>query len=244
MIIIQNNKNKTIPINIFMMLKIERCKNVYEPSDDTFLLEHVVKNKIPQIISERKKLTIIDVGCGTGYITLLLCDIVMKMKHDIDNKSINIIAIDIDTEPVKCTKRNLINNCKSEYRKNIDIIQCNSASCLRKEAVDIAIVNPPYLPESNTGYSSIDHSRMWSGGPTGIEVPVEIINLILDPLKSNGTIYMVLSSLSNIKKLISEFNGILDMRIIARKKLFFEELYVYEMKKYQLVTRHIMSDTF
>ena len=63
------------------------------------------------------------------------------------------------------------------------------------------------------------------GGKDGLEVPIKIIHSTKLLLKPGGKFIYVTSSLSDFKKLISytENEGF-DVSILAKKKLFFEEL--------------------
>ena len=63
------------------------------------------------------------------------------------------------------------------------------------------------------------------GGKDGLEIPIKIIDSAKSLLKPGGKFIYVTSSLSDFKKLISytKLEGF-DVDILARKKLFFEEL--------------------
>jgi release factor glutamine methyltransferase len=63
------------------------------------------------------------------------------------------------------------------------------------------------------------------GGRDGLEVPMKIIGSAKSRIKPSGKFIYVTSSLSNFKKLISytELDGF-NVSILAKKKLFFEEL--------------------
>ncbi len=215
-----------------MKFHIEHCKDTYEPSDDSFLLEktiysdlykeiHLIKRTSRRTTPPIKSINIADVGSGTGYLTIALCSLISLKHIDTD---INIYPIDIDPNAIECTKRNT-KYC--EIDEAIHVIQCNSTSCIRNDTIDIALVNPPYLPDS--GDARIDDHR-WSGGPHGIEAPIEIIKHVYRSLRSRGIIYIVLSSLSSIERFYNEYKKLFKIELIDRKKLFFEELYVYKMR--------------
>ena len=65
------------------------------------------------------------------------------------------------------------------------------------------------------------------GGKDGLEVPMKIIRSAKSRIKPGGKFIYVTSSLSNFKKLVSytELEGF-NVSIIAKKKLFFEELII------------------
>ena len=83
----------------------------------------------------------------------------------------------------------------------------------------------PYLPSNKISDPSID------GGRDGLEVPLKIIKSVISCLKNEGKLLFLTSSLADYKKLIEETRKlILDVKIVARKKLFFEELILVESR--------------
>jgi len=70
------------------------------------------------------------------------------------------------------------------------------------------------------------------GGKEGLEIPMKIIKSVKSRLIPGGKLVYVTSSLSNFKKLINytELQGF-KVSIVAKKKLFFEELIIIEAKK-------------
>ena len=77
----------------------------------------------------------------------------------------------------------------------------------------------PYLPSDEVLDRTID------GGKEGIEVPLEIIRTVLDRLDKNGRFLFLTSSLANFQKLINQTKKLgFKIKIIAKKKIFFEEL--------------------
>ena len=63
------------------------------------------------------------------------------------------------------------------------------------------------------------------GGKDGLMIPMKIISSVKSQIKPHGELIYVTSSLSNFKKLIeyTKLEGF-QVSIIAKKKLFFEEL--------------------
>ena len=62
--------------------------------------------------------------------------------------------------------------------------------------------------------------RSWLGGRDGREVIERFLGEVRRYLKVNGSFFLVLSSINKPDDLIKKFH----LRIIKRKKLFFEEL--------------------
>jgi len=97
------------------------------------------------------------------------------------------------------------------------------------ESFDLIIFNPPYLPEDKDEPS--DSKQICCGGENGWELIEKFLEQAKNHLKRKGIILMVFSSLTNKEKvnsLILKNNFI--FRELEIVKLFFEELYIYELK--------------
>jgi len=145
----------------------------------------------------------LDIGTGSGYLAKILSS----------NFSLA-VATDID-----------FNSIKFQDPRFPNCICCNAADALHYE-FDLIVCNMPYLPSEKEADKTID------GGKEGVEIPLRIIESAKKCLKKGGKILFLTSSLANYKKLIekTQMYG-LDVRIISRKKLFFEELILVEATK-------------
>jgi release factor glutamine methyltransferase len=147
-------------------------------------------------IKNTKGQSALDIGMGSGYLSTLL------------SKSFSfVVATDISFHVLK-----------SQMYFKSNIICCNGADALNYK-FDLVICNLPYLNTDKILDVRTD------GGKEGLEIPMKIISSVKSQIKPNGELIYVTSSLSNFKKLI-EFTQLqgFDVSIIAKKKLFFEEL--------------------
>ena len=138
----------------------------------------------------------LDVGTGSGYLANLLA------------KSFSfVIATDISFNVLK----------KQNYFTS-NIICCNGADALNYQ-FDLVVCNLPYLNTDEILDVRTD------GGKEGLAVPMKIISSITSRVKPDGKLIYITSSLSNFNGLIeyTKTSGF-DVSIIAKKKLFFEEL--------------------
>src|SRR3989338_5744157 len=94
------------------------------------------------------------------------------------------------------------------------------------EKFDLVIFNPPYLPESE-----FDNEPDTTGGKNGDEVIVEFIKNLSNHLTISGRAFLLPSSLTPEKKWkkLAKEKG-LKITKIATKKIFFEELYIWEIE--------------
>jgi len=90
---------------------------------------------------------------------------------------------------------------------------------------DLIVCNMPYLQSDEISDRRVD------GGKEGVEIPLKIIKSAVRCLNDSGKMLFVTSSLANYEKLMDESKKLgLDMKIVARKKLFFEELLLVEAR--------------
>lgn len=142
----------------------------------------------------------LDVGSGSGYITKLLSE----------NFSF-VVGTDINFDVLT----------KQTY-KTENIICCNGSDAL-KIKFDFIVCNLPYLASDKIIDIATD------GGVEGFEIPKKIFDSVISNMAENGKFIFVTSSLSNYQKLIDYAQKLgLKTRIMAKKKLFFEELILVE----------------
>ena len=158
---------------------------------------------IANYIENEKGEYALDVGSGSGYLTKLLCD----------NFSF-VVGTDINCDVLQH---------QSSYKTD-NLICCNSSDAL-KIKFDFIVCNLPYLATDEILDIATD------GGSEGFEIPKKIFDSAVSNLEKNGKFIFVTSSLSNYSKLIDYGKKLgLTTKIIAQKKLFFEELILVEAR--------------
>jgi release factor glutamine methyltransferase len=189
---------------------------LYLPSDDSILLANCMKNY-------RGK-TALEIGVGSGIITESLS---ANFEY--------VIGTDLVLDPLRSCKQN-----ESRYHINThkqlkdvngsELICADAASPFRRCVFDLIVSNPPYLPDDyDSGGKRINDGAVY-GGTNGIEMTLHIIQSSVLSLKREGSLLLIVSSLSNIPRLdelLRQLN--MDMKIIIEKKLFFETLSVVEI---------------
>ena len=144
----------------------------------------------------------LDVGSGSGYLTKILSkNFLLAIGTDINFKVL-----------------------KSQTYKTENLVCCNGSDAL-KIKFDFIVCNLPYLATDKILDVATD------GGIVGFEIPKKIFDSIYPNLAKNGKFIFVTSSLSNYQKLIDYAKKLgMQTRILAKKKLFFEELILVEGK--------------
>lgn len=185
---------------------------VYEPSDDTFLLaDAIIKNS-----SLFKNRSVLEIGCGTGLLSLIASRYAKKVT-----------ASDINPHAVTLTQRNI----ESNKIKNIRIINSDLFNDI-KDSFDIILFNTPYLPQSSEETLDNPINSAWDGGPDGRKVIRRFLSESIHHLNQKGILLFLESSLSGYQQSIEYLkNKGLCAKVISTKKLDFEELVVIMAKK-------------
>ena len=154
---------------------------------------------VDNIENEKGNLAL-DIGSGSGYLTKLLSE----------NFSF-VVGTDINFDVLK-----------NQTYKTENIVCCSGSDAL-KIKFDFIVCNLPYLATDEIIDIATD------GGAEGFEIPKKIFDSVINNMSKNGKFIFVTSSLSNYQKLIDYAQKLgLKTRIMAKKKLFFEELILVE----------------
>jgi release factor glutamine methyltransferase len=183
-------------------IDIDTASDVYNPSDDSFLLVNVLE------VSPGERL--LDVGTGTGIAAL----------HGA-KAGARVTAVDISPHAVACARSNAL---KNDLR--VEVLQSDLFE--RVEGLfDVIVFNPPYLPDEGTPSTWME--RAWSGGADGSEVVVRFLDDAWRFLAPGGRIYIILSSFGSIRSILRSAKQRYDIEMVEEKHLFFESILAYRM---------------
>lgn len=186
-------------------------KTVYPPSEDSFLLANALKIPI--------RAAVLDLGCGSGIQGLTAA------KRGANE----IWFVDISPKALFSAKKNLKKNIGKNELKTLKTVFKKSdlfSKIPKKTKFDRIIFNPPYVPGKTVRWKDTD------GGKQGRETLDRFLNSVGNFLKPKGRVYFLQSDLNGIEKTESKLkkNGF-EFEIVARQKLFFEELVVFRCRK-------------
>ncbi|KUO89437.1 MAG: methyltransferase [Vulcanisaeta sp. MG_3] len=184
--------------------------NVYPPAEDSWQTAEVLGWVLENYVGGSGSLRIIDVGSGTGILTLTAIEKAVS-------KGINawVISIDYDVNASINTRLNLINNGLYSYA---DVLSTRTLDAIKNNAhLKVIVSNPPYLPG--------DWFEDWRifGGPQGNEVIKQIVNYACD--NRVDIVVLTQSSLSNWEETV-ELMGMCDYKLVIVKTshYFFEDI--------------------
>ncbi len=176
-----------------------KMKSIYSPAEDSYFLSNLLENYLKK--TKNKKLTYLDMGTASG----ILSETAKKFL-----KKENITAVDINKDAVNLLKKKGFHAIHSNLFENI------------KQKFDIITFNAPYLPEDSR--EPKESQIATTGGKRGDEISIEFLKQAKKHLNSNGKIFLLVSSLTPQEKIKK-----LDGKIVKKKKLWMEELVIYEI---------------
>jgi len=192
----------------FSSFSFDVFDGVYEPAEDSFLLAE----KINELNFFGKK--VLDLGCGSGILAIIA-----------SLNSGKVFALDKDKKAILNTIHNAKRLLSEKQIKNFFVLQSDMFSALKeKKFFDFIFFNPPYLPSEKINDSRID------GLTNGSFFIKEFLIKLPLFLKKQGKAFLLISSLNNLKKVKGiALKANLKIKIVSRKKLFFEELMLLEL---------------
>lgn len=172
----------------------------YEPGEDTFLLLRGVR-------AFRVGLAL-EIGVGVGAVTEALAQMADQ-----------VVGTDTQRMALQATR----NRLRARSTERVELVHASGASPFREGTFDLVAFNPPYLPAGRTHDPAVD------GGPGGIQVTLEALSDIARTLRPQGRLLLVASSHTNVRALLGGLSKQgLEVQRMQSKKLFFEELYLFE----------------
>jgi release factor glutamine methyltransferase len=166
----------------FNRLEIGLHPEVYDPSEDSFLLLEAI-----QVTPED---VVLEIGTGCGLIAL-----------EASRQGARVICTDINPYALRLTR----NNVKKNKHLLIGSIEARKGDLFTVvkdgELFDIILFNPPYLPTSEKEKVDRWFDMATDGGKDGLVVTKRFLKDVQKYLSSNGRAYFVFSSLSDRSKL-------------------------------------------
>jgi len=185
---------------------------VYEPAEDSFLLEKEIKKYISSL--KNKQISVLDMGSGSG-IQARAC-----INLGIDKNKV--LAADIDDKSIAHLKKLKLNCINSDLFSKIE------KNKKKNNKFDLIIFNAPYLPEDKQE-KEYDKSLDTTAGKQGYEIIVKFLQEARIHLNKEGRIFLLFSSLSKPKVILTKAKELgYSYKKLAEQKLFFEKLFVYE----------------
>jgi len=173
----------------FYDFQIKCKKPILCPRSETEELVQIVLDEInTQQQTEKQKIRILDIGCGTGAIGVALAKHLAEHQRQEKRMTIDVVAIDILKEAVELTQENVefvlspfTSNKEKDSTLNFQVHQCSAIDFISDEKFDVVVSNPPYIPKHDMLTLSSDvvsyesHDAL-CGGVDGMDVIRDIIH--------------------------------------------------------------------
>ena len=174
--------------------------NTYTPREDSYLMQKFVE----KLVSGK----VLDMGTGSG---------IQAVTAALKSEVTKVVAVDINPNALKYTKKRAIETGTSA---KILFILSDLFECVEGK-YDWILFNAPYLPSEG-----IFDETSWAGGRTGGEIIRRFLNEASNYLLPLGTILIVYSSISGLKK--RDFKDF-RFELLKEEKLFFEKIYCVKL---------------
>lgn len=160
---------------------------------------------------------VLELGTGCGLLAILAA-----------KAGAEVVATDINPMTLECARTNAVENSVSDQ---IDF-RCG---CLFDpvggELFETIVFNPPYLPVESWEKFNEPIELAWDGGKDGRKVIDRFLNELPVHLKLGGRAIFVQSSLSDPSKTVRFLEANNFEFKTVKKKMFFEELFLFQCIK-------------
>lgn len=165
-------------------LTLADFEEVYEPSEDTFLLCDALEQDHETIRVTRPERAL-EIGCGSGCVITFFGQLTKRL--DVKCK---LFATDVNAKALDASRRTAeANNVEISFSQ-VDLLGEDAPV---DNSVDVLLFNPPYVPTppEEVGGTSIEAS--WAGGLHGREVINRFLPILPHLMKKvTGVCYLVL----------------------------------------------------
>lgn len=181
----------------FAGINLKMRPPVFIPRPETEVLVNMLMDEIRCRLDSDAKVKVLEIGCGTGAITLSLLSAYR-------NDSIQFVAIDAADHAINLTSENAqhLNLCNNsdkltvmKHKVGVD----DDETLMNLGPFDFVVSNPPYVPTSDM--ESLPSEISWyedinalHGGFTGLDVVKTIIYASSNLLTENGAIWLEVDS--------------------------------------------------
>ncbi|KAL0483948.1 HemK methyltransferase [Acrasis kona] len=202
-------------------------KQIYEPSDDTWLFVDALESE-KNVLKDCR--ICLEIGSGSGYVSAYLNKLVNS-----DNHKCFFFAVDINENAAVATTNTFKHNNSFPFC-DVVLTSFGDALCSRlHNSIDVLLFNPPYVPseDDELGFNNIVAS--YAGGECGRQVIDQFLPRVKNLLSNDGIFYLILIQENKPEEVIDimsrpEYGGF-NGQIIRKKKVLGEILFVTKFTK-------------
>jgi methylase of polypeptide subunit release factors len=193
---------------------------IYQPAEDSYLFADFLKKELPMLVEKNPNLKFLEVGTGSGILSKTASKFL---------PSKNILALDINPDAVKALQKEKFKVIQSDLfqvftQSSTETPKPRNPETPNTIKFDLIVFNAPYLPLDKREPKCSQLAT--TGGKRGDEISLKFLRQAKKHLNKNGKIFLLISSLTPLDKIKKLWN----YKIVARKKIFMEELLILEFK--------------
>lgn len=212
---------------------------VYEPSEDSFLLLDALELELPLLLKKKPSICL-EIGPGSGIIISALAKYLNYQLH-------GFFAVDINEFACSATKRTAKAN-----NVNVDVINMDLLTSFKPNSIDLLVFNPPYVPTPTSENFNIPEQKKfydedaekvfkrgeklliksWAGGADGCETIDRVIFNLDRILAPGGVFYLLIIKDNNPEKIKQDLKNLgYQVEQIIDRKIRGEHLIVLKIFK-------------
>lgn len=188
---------------------------VYEPSEDTFLLLDALEADASFLLDMKPKIAV-EIGSGSGVVITGLALLLKK----------SCLCFSTDINPQACLATQ---NTAGLNDVPIECININLLFGFKNHLFDVILFNPPYVVTDPEELSGNGLNRAWAGGVNGREIIDRLLNNISEMLTPEGVCYLLLLKENKPQEVVDVMKNLkFDSQLVLQRKIPGEFLYIYK----------------
>ncbi|XP_061841197.1 methyltransferase N6AMT1 [Nerophis lumbriciformis] len=171
-------------------------RDVYEPSEDSFLLIDSLE-KDAEKLQRMRPCVCVEVGSGSGVVSAFLASVL--------GPSSVYFCTDVNGTAAQCSAKTASCNNVCLQPVITDLVECFLPRLSGQ--VDVLLFNPPYVVTSSSEEGSTGIEAAWAGGRRGREVIDRFLPVVSQMLSSQGLFYLVTIAENDPEEIIQLLSG-------------------------------------
>lgn len=187
---------------------------VYEPSEDSFLLLDVLEQEHGYINSRLSYPLVTEIGTGSGIVTTFMLKSVVPKG----------VFVATDISPFAC-KQVLATSAENNGTQYLEALRGERTAMIRPNAIDLLVFNPPYVPDDKPvdPYPEADGDWVdWAllGGEDGMQVTWKVLLDLKTIMSKTGIAYILFCASNRPEEVAAKMRqlGWTVTRVIERKE--------------------------
>ncbi|QNQ01029.1 YALIA101S02e04258g1_1 [Yarrowia lipolytica] len=189
-------------------------EEVYEPSEDSFMLLDVLEMEQSYINSHLSYPVVTEIGTGSGIVTTFMLKSVVPKG----------VFLATDISPFACNQV-LATSKENNGTQYLEALRGERTTMMRPHTIDLLVFNPPYVPDDKPVEPYPETYGDWVdwallGGEDGMQVTWKVLLELKTILSKNGIAYILFCASNKPEQVAVKMRelGWIVTRIVERKE--------------------------